>query len=258
MDNTELSAARTRLLHKIASELLVIDEYGIASNAHANSAPSRRIALHIARNIGATEGRKLTAQTASKLFEKICCNFIEESLAYISQVRPCQWTIKQQPSLEPTLDNNYSIAPDIIVYRKIESGSISNSNEYVVDGSNAKASSFRPSNNEKPHSYATISCKWSMCCERAQTARSEVLNLTRQHEIPLAHIVAVTAEPTPARIASLALGTPNLDCVYHFALYELVEALDELKDESAAEQLAILIEEKRLKDISDLPFNLCV
>ena len=62
----------------------------------------------------------------------------------------------------------------------------------------------------------------------------------------------------PSRIASLAMGTVDIDCVYHFALYELVEAVQETKEESAIELLKILIDGKRLKDISDLPMDLTV
>lgn len=62
----------------------------------------------------------------------------------------------------------------------------------------------------------------------------------------------------PGRIASLALGTGDIDCVYHFALYELKEAVLKTNEESAVEALNGLIEGKRLKDISDLPLDLTV
>lgn len=68
----------------------------------------------------------------------------------------------------------------------------------------------------------------------------------------------MTGEPMPSRIASIALGTGDIDCVYHFALYELVEAVKEAKAEDALEMLNILISGKRLKDISDLPLDLAV
>ena len=48
--------------------------------------------------------------------------------------------------------------------------------------------------------------------------------IRRNRKGNLPHIVVVTGEPMPARIASLALGTGDIDCVYHFALYELVDA----------------------------------
>ena len=73
------------------------------------------------------------------------------------------------------------------------------------------------------------------------------------------HIVAVTAEPLPMRIASLALGTGDLDCVYHFALDELREVCQSLpRCEDQAEMLATMIQGDRLRDISDLPFDLAV
>ncbi len=73
------------------------------------------------------------------------------------------------------------------------------------------------------------------------------------------HIVVVTGEPLPSRLASLALGTGDLDCVYHFALYELLDAVREYSAhgrEDILETLENLIDGKRLKDISDLPLDL--
>ena len=61
----------------------------------------------------------------------------------------------------------------------------------------------------------------------------------------------------PNRLASLVLGTGDIDCEYHFALYELVRAVKEVGSEDAAE-MEKLVQGKRLKDISDLPLNLAV
>ena len=74
----------------------------------------------------------------------------------------------------------------------------------------------------------------------------------------LPHIVAITGEPLPNRIASLALGTGDIDCVYHFALYELKQSLADLKREETLELLNTMIEGKRLRDLSDLPLDLVV
>ena len=59
-------------------------------------------------------------------------------------------------------------------------------------------------------------------------------------------------------MASIALGTGDIDCVYHFALYELQQTLETLKMHDAADMLAIMVDGKRLKDISDLPLDLAV
>jgi hypothetical protein len=74
----------------------------------------------------------------------------------------------------------------------------------------------------------------------------------------LPHVVAVTAEPYLNRLASLTLGTGDLDCVYHFALRELKETIKETNIESEVDLLDMMIEGKRLRDISDLPFDLAV
>jgi len=71
-------------------------------------------------------------------------------------------------------------------------------------------------------------------------------------------VVVVTGEPTPVRISSLALGTGDIDCVYHFALPELVDAADDKGGEDTKELLGMMIEGKRLKDIADLPLDLAV
>ena len=106
--------------------------------------------------------------------------------------------------------------------------------------------------------HASISCKWTIRSDRAQNARSEGLNLVRNRKGRLPHVVVVTAEPTPSRIASIALGTGEIDCVYHFALYELRATLIEQGFEESLAMLDMMINGKRLKDISDLPLDLGV
>ena len=106
--------------------------------------------------------------------------------------------------------------------------------------------------------HSSISCKWTMRSDRAQNIRTEALNLIRNRKGNTPHIVAVTAEPLPTRIASLALGTGDLDCVYHFALPELREAVEEVGGEDQLEMLIGMINGRRLRDISDLPFDLAV
>ena len=81
----------------------------------------------------------------------------------------------------------------------------------------------------------------------AHNSRTEALNLIRNRKGHLPHIVVVTAEPMPNRLASLALGTGDIDCVYHFALYELIRAVKEVGSEDAAETLETLVQGKRFE-----------
>ena len=89
-----------------------------------------------------------------------------------------------------------------------------NRNRLVVeteDSRTARLTPFRESNQKvSPPAWflhASISCKWTIRSDRSQNTRTEALNLIRNRKGPLPHIVAVTAEPLPTRIASLALGT---------------------------------------------------
>lgn len=70
--------------------------------------------------------------------------------------------------------------------------------------------------------------------------------------------MAVTAEPLPSRLASLALGTGDLDCVYHFALPELRIAVAEKGTADDKELLSAMVDGRRLRDVSDLPFDLAI
>lgn len=89
-------------------------------------------------------------------------------------------------------------------------------------------------------------------------AGGQALGLIRNRKGHLPHIMVVTGEPLPSRISSLAMGTGDIDCMYHFALYELVEAVKDTEAEDSIEMLNSLITGKRLKDISDLPLDLCI
>ena len=113
-------------------------------------------------------------------------------------------------------------------------------------------------NDPKQILHASISCKWTLRSDRAQNIRTEAFNLIRNRKGKLPHIIAVTAEPTLTRIASLALGTGDIDCVYHFALNELHQAVSSINDESQLDMYNILVDGRRLRDISDLPFDLAI
>ncbi|WP_274584994.1 NgoMIV family type II restriction endonuclease [Neisseria leonii] len=132
-----------------------------------------------------------------------------------------------------------------------------NQNEFLVNEFISTLSSLRKSNH-LPLLHASISCKWTIRSDRAQNARSEGLNLVRNRKGRLPHVVVVTGEPTPNRIASIALGTGEIDCVYHFALYELEKALQNLGYGDSLDLFHTMVDGKRLKDISDLPLDLAI
>ena len=153
---------------------------------------------------------------------------------------------------------DYIIKPDIIIARVPVSDDEINAEETLLDPAQAivKYSPLRKKEGSKPILHASISCKWTMRSDRSQNIRTEAMNLIRNRKGHTPHIVAVTAEPLPTRIASLALGTGDLDCVYHIALHELEIVVMSNKDQH--EMLRSLIDGKRLRDIIDLPFDLAI
>jgi hypothetical protein len=160
--------------------------------------------------------------------------------------------------LAAILGQDYLIKPDIIILRETEDDQSINSIERLVDDATANLASLRRVNGGKSIFHASISCKFTMRSDRAQNSRSEALNLIRNRKGRTPHIVVVTAEPLPSRLASLALGTGDLDFVYHIALPELHSAVKKRGSPDSRECLDIMIDGKRLRDISDLPLDLAV
>ena len=269
----------------LLNAVLTLDEKGVASNADKSSGISCAIAKGIALRLMAETHEKTIGQTAGAKFEQFNMEFLQETFPMMQTIRPGKWhivklgnhnTIKtssfaqyehleylsklteNDAKLAASIGNDYMVAPDVVIYRDTLEDDEINTPECFVDENVAKMADIRHSANPLPILHASISAKWTIRSDRAQNSRTEALGLIRNRKGRLPHIVVVTGEPMPSRIASLALGTGDIDCVYHFALYELVEAVSETKEESAIELLKILIDGKRLKDISDLPMDLTV
>lgn len=271
----------------VENKILTLSKDGIASNADSNNTPSRAIAKGIAEKLNAKNEIKLKGQTAGNLFEQLTMFFLKNTFPYLQHLRSGNWEIlnlgnqsnvkisdfsqyehlaylseivSQNKLLATTLGNDYMIAPDIVIYRKLYEDSEINCESNIVNDNICKMADLRKKNGGKPILHASISAKWTMRSDRAQNSRTEALNLIRNRKGHLPHIVVVTGEPLPSRLASLALGTGDIDCIYHFALYELITSVNEYAKngrEDILEMLNNLINGKRLKDISDLPLDLC-
>ena len=72
-----------------------------------------------------------------------------------------------------------------------------------------------------PFLHAAVSCKWTIRSDRVQNIRHEYSQLVRHRRGRQPHLVAVTAEPLPSRLASIARGTGEVDAVYHIAYEHL-------------------------------------
>mgnify|MGYP001054675518 FL=1 len=265
--------------------VLTIDKNDVPSNADKSSKLSIGIALGIANRLMAETHDKSVGQTSGAKFEQLNMEFLKNTFPKLQNLRPGVWHIIKlgnrnsmktssfaqyehldylnrltayDRKLAASMGNDYMVAPDVVVYRETVSDEEINNVQVFVDDTVCTMSDLRQKNGGLPILHASVSAKWTMRSDRAQNSRTEALNLIRNRKGNLPHIVVVTGEPMPARIASLALGTGDIDCVYHFALYELVDAVKEIGAEDALEMLNVLIEGKRLKDISDLPMDLAI
>lgn len=278
--------ARKEFHAQLLLNTLTINSAGVVSNADSSNKNSKAIAREIAMLLQAeTIGERIAGQTSGNQFEGICAEFVKTTFLKLGHLRPGKWNVQQvsarnrleiakyeqyahlvaldraaksDAQLAAALGSDYTITPDIVVSRAPEHDDMINKPELLVDNSVTLMSGLRESNGGRPLLHASISCKWTIRSDRAQNARSEALNLMRNRKGTLPHIMVVTAEPTPSRLASIALGTGDIDCVYHFALYELMTAVKLLGLNDAADMLAVMVDGKRLKDISDLPLDLAI
>lgn len=284
--NALITEARKKYHRELLSNgVLTIDKNGIPSNADSSSTLSIKIARGISERLSAEIREKSIGQTSGAKFEQINMSFLSETFPHLQNLRPGKWHItklgnrnsikvssfaqyehleylelltKGDAKLAASMGNDYMVAPDIVIFREPEPDETINFPVCIIDNSVCKLSDIRKENNGLPILHASISAKWTMRSDRAQNSRTEALGLIRNRKGHLPHIVVVTGEPMPTRLASLAMGTGDIDCVYHFALNELIDAVYDIHAEDSIELINILIQGKRLKDISDLPLDLAV
>ena len=272
-----IEALRRAYHQQIANDVLRQKASGIPNNADSGSASSVRIAKGIAEKIGlplVTE--KLAGQTAGRRFEEATRSFLRDAFGLLSHLRPGEWefslggdirdyeqyshlsdvrrVVDQHEELR-IIFGDYIVTPDIVVCRKpVTDLKVNEHGDLLNNDSVATYTPLRRANSQANILHASVSCKWTIRSDRSQNARTEGLNLVRNRKGKTPHIVVVIGEPLPGRIASLAFGTGDIDCIYHFALRELMVAA--AVNDSDAELLDTLVTGRRLRDISDLPFDL--
>ncbi|MCM3895787.1 restriction endonuclease [Gordonia sputi] len=112
--------------------------------------------------------------------------------------------VKENAELRTTLGTDYIIRPDVVV------GLPSRSSD------------------DPPFLHAAVSCKWTIRSDRVQNIRHENNQMIRHRRERLPHLVTVTAEPLPSRLAAIARGTGEVDAVYHIAFDALAASIASL------------------------------
>jgi hypothetical protein len=286
-----IAELRQKYHQRICQEIIRIKPAAKTGEEYPNFADgsnksSVKIAWGVVNRLGcSTNYERLTGQTVGGRFEVVTKDFLEQSFELLHHLRPGKWhyatmqtvisgfeqyehladletRISEDKTLATSLGVGYIIKPDIVIGRWSVSDEEVNRFKEIIKETDfvANLTPFRQTNRETPALtlHASISCKWTIRSDRAQNTQTEALNLIRNRKGHTPHIVAVTAEPLPTRIAALALGTGDLDCVYHFALSELKETINQIENEDQLDMLTMMINGRRLRDISDLPFDLAV
>ena len=284
-----IATARRSFHAELLRNVLRVDGNGVPNNADKNNPSSAAVATAILQQLkGKARKGTLLGQQSGSRFETACKKFVTDTFPLLSHLRPGTWraekvsaksknkieiarfdqfshlevlaqAARKDGELAAVLGSDYVIAPDLIIYRAPEEDTTINAGKRpLVDSAVARHTPLRRFNKSLPTLHASISCKWTIRSDRVQNTRSEALNLVRNRKGRLPHIVSVVAEPLPSRIASIALGTGDIDCVYHFALPELQKAVVDLKLHDASDMLDIMVQGRRLRDIGDLPFDLVI
>jgi hypothetical protein len=286
-----------RSYHRHICERILFLDHGVPNFADVSGESSMAIAAHIVSQLNyPLAAEKISGQTAGSRFEQITREFLQEAFGLLRHIRPGKWqfvieatagrkkkisakksiaefeqyehlaalqrVLMEHPELKATLGGDYLITPDILIGRYPLSDDEINENAIITSDDDlfCRLTPLRAANRPEPRCllHASISCKWTIRSDRAQNIRTEGLNLIRNRKGHTPHIAAVTAEPLPSRLASLALGTGDLDCIYHFALPELKIAVAEKGSSGDKELLSAMIDGRRLRDISDLPLDLAI
>lgn len=155
---------------------------------------------------------------------------ITDFFQYI-HLRQLDQMAKASPELRMTLGTDYLIRPDVVV---------------SLPG---------PLAWDSPYLHAVVSCKWTIRSDRVQNVRHEYNLMIRHRRDRLPHLVVVTAEPLPTRLASIARGTGEVDATYHIAFDDLGPSVTSLKGKISSEQVDAweeVIELRRVRPFSEL------
>lgn len=280
MTNKVLSTARGQF-HLALQERLWSVRRGVPSNSDKDNRASVGIGLALAEAVNVTsDHERLGGTAAGTEFERRTHNFLQATFLRLSHLRPGIWRVgagaaishfeqyshlvaleeaaRANEALAAALGTDYTIKPDIIITREPEPDERINQNETFVTRGFARFTPLRRENSGLELLHASVSCKWTIRSDRTQNSRAEALNLLRNRKGRSPHISVVTAEPLPSRLASIAIGTGDIDCTYHVALHELQEVVSAERWPDAEDMLSIMVEGKRLRDISDLPLDLAI
>lgn len=251
------SPSEQRPTLRIAQALLRLRPNGVANVADKDSIQSTAIAarlIELVHGEADVTGLEQSAQTSGTNFEDAVRDLLRAELPRLAG--SIDWSVERGTAIDRF--RQYRHLDEVAQLVKAdETGLLRDAlgTEYLVTP-DVTVGRADPSGLAVLH--ASVSCKWTIRSDRVQNARHEANVLVRHRRGHCPHIVVVTAEPLPSRLASIAQGTGEIDCTYHLALPELRQAVEDVGNTGQRQALADLISNNRLADLGDLSAALCI
>ena len=237
---------------KIAHALAARTRAGLPNFADGSDAQSRAIAEQVLVSSGIDAVRDVPPQTKGKAFEAEVRTFLGRQLALLDADR--SWKVSKGIRIDNFDQYEHLSALRTLIDRD-EQGVLRDviGGDYLVEPDVVVA---LPGKTSSGRLHASVSCKWTLRSDRAQNVRHEANMMMRHRRGRTPHIVAVTAEPLPTRLASLARGTGEVDRTYHLLLPELQEAVARVGNQNQRGVLEELVSNERLVSFDRLPQDL--
>jgi hypothetical protein len=237
----------------------VYDLFGLKSGkpniADIASVQSTTIAAHLFAQLGVSEEVPFTGQIAGVLLEEGVRTHFAQVLPSLAPDRT--WIVERRLLITAYEQYEHLARLDALVANdQTNTLSTEIGRDYMVRP-DVTVGIERPGHIH-PQLHAAISCKFTIRSDRVQNIRHEGVILTRHRRGRQPHIVTVTSEPLPTRLAAIARGTGEVDAVYHVCLPELITAVNDVGIADQQNALAEIIGQNRLFDIGVLANELVV
>jgi len=162
------------------------------------------------------------------------CGALISEFAQYRHLNALDRLVRAQPELRVTIGMDYLIRPDVTV-------GISPDAEFeLID------------EGWVPFLHGVVSCKWTIRSDRVQNIRHEFGQMIRHRRGRQPHLVTLTAEPLPTRLASIARGTGEVDTTYHIAFDALASAVAQIGNPAQTDAWNECVDQGRLKSYSEL------
>jgi hypothetical protein len=235
-------------------DLLGFRPTGAPNIADTDSATSVGIASDIFRRLGIVRESALDPQQAGRLLEEAVKDELATSLPRLNRHR--NWIVERRRVVSD-FDQYTHLArlQALIDEDKTGTLSVEIGRDYLIrpDVTVGVDPGFGT-----PLLHAAVACKWTIRSDRVQNIRHEGIVLTRHRRGRQPHIVTVTPEPLPTRLAAIARGTGEVDAVYHLMLEELIAATAAVATKQQIAVLNELVSQRRLLSYERLAATLAI